>query len=528
MPQSANLIQLVLKATQLVDKASVLGPSTPADLAKAIDEPRPSVYRIIGSLEESGILRRAPGGLVELGTGILRLADAATDALLDHEALITLLEGIQSSLGLTAAFWIPRNGTAVCLEQVDSTEVDLHELSSGRILPLHTSAASHVLLAWQSPEILEEVLAQAPYKKLASRTPVDAETLRQLVADTKREGWRMESNEIVDGIAAVGFPVFNADGSIFGALTAAGLVDHVVKLQEEAKTVLAAAAQTLTDLMKDFRVVPSANEQSDAPESKESVLTKASSLMDALARERVATSARLASLTGEHISSVYRMLGTLVEAGWIEQIGHRGSYRVGSKMISLAGSLLSQLDLRRAAIPVLREIHNETGETVLLCIRSGTRAVCIERIDGRRVNSRRLALGSSLPLHIGAAPRALLAFDTPPSWEEYAALLSQSAEFSLGARSRTEFYGKLKEIRDAGFALSDDEVTTGMAAVGAPIFDHRGHVIASLSVSGLRDAILHQPESSPGIIELACDGARQLSRYFGAPDDCIQSVNLTR
>jgi len=52
-----------------------------------------------------------------LGIGILRFAEAATDALLDHEALNTLLEGIQSELGLTAAFWIPRNGspmTAIC------------------------------------------------------------------------------------------------------------------------------------------------------------------------------------------------------------------------------------------------------------------------------------------------------------------------------------------------------------------------------------------------------------------------------
>lgn len=522
MTQTANLIQLVLKATQLVDKAAALGPSTPADLAKAIDEPRPSVYRIIGSLEESGILRRAPGGLVELGTGILRFADAATDALLDHDALNKLLEGIQSSLGLTAAFWIPRNGTAVCLEQVDSTEVDLRDLSSGRILPLHTSAASHVLLAWQSPEILEEILAQAPYEKLASRTPVDAETLRQLVADTKRAGWRMETNEIVDGIAAVGFPVFNADGSIFGALTVAGLVDQVVRQQEDAKTILAGAAQTLTDLMAGFKLVPAAHE-SDAPVSNESVLAKASSLMDALAAERVATSARLASLTGEHISSIYRMLGTLAEAGWIEQLGHRGSYRIGSKMISLAGNLLNQLDLRRAALPVLRDIHDATGQTVLLCIRSGTRAVCIERIDGNRVNSRRLALGSSLPLHIGAAPRALLAFETPSFWEEYALVLGESSDFSLGARSRTEFYGKLKEIRNAGFALSDDEVTMGMAAVGAPIFDHRGHVMASLSVSGLRDVILHQPESSPSIIDLVCDGARGLSAYFGALESCIKA-----
>lgn len=520
MKQTGKLIQLVLKATQVVDEVSALGPSTPADLAKAVDEPRPSVYRIISALEQAGILRRSPDGLVELGTGILRLGEAATDALVDHAALEAVLEGIQSDLGLTVAFWIPRKGTAVCLEQVDSTEVDLHELSSGRILPLHAGAASHVLLAWQSPVVLDELLNEAPYAQLAARTPVDAETLRRLVEGTKRDGWRMESNEVVDGIAALGFPVFKPDGSIFGALTAAGLVNQVVSQQDEAKKVLAAAARSLTDLMAEFTPVPTAREFS-APESNVSVLAKAGSLMDALAVERVATSARLGDLVGESISSVYRMLGTLVEAGWIEQLGHRGSYRIGSKMISLAGSLLNQLDLRRASLPVLREIHDATGETVFLCIRSAARAVCIERIDGKRVNSRRLALGSSLPLHIGAAPRALLAFDTQKSWEDYAAVVGQSSDFSLGARSRAEFFGKLKEIREAGFALSDDELIQGMAAVGVPIFDHRGHVMASLSVSGLRDGILHTPDASPSIINLAREGARRISVYFGAPEDSI-------
>ena len=255
MKHTGKLIQLVLKATQAVDEVYALGPSIPADLAKALEEPRPSVYRIISALEGSGILRRSPGGLVELGTGILRLAEAATEALVDHAALERVLEGVQSDLGLTSAFWIPRKDTAVCLEQVDSTEVDLHELSSGRILPLHAGAASHVLLAWQ-PEVLDELLAQEHYAQLAARTPVDADTLRRLVEGTKRDGWRMESNEVVDGIAALGFPVFNPDGSIFGALTAAGLVDQVDNLQEEAMRVLKAAAQTLTDLMADFKPSP--------------------------------------------------------------------------------------------------------------------------------------------------------------------------------------------------------------------------------------------------------------------------------
>ncbi len=142
--------------------------------------------------------------------------------------------------------------------------------------------------------------------------------------------------------------------------------------------------------------------------------------MEALAQERIATSARLTELIDEPVSSVYRMLATLADIGWVEQIGHRGAYRIGGKLLSLANDLIRHLDIRRASLPVLKRIHEATGETTFLCVRHGTRAVCIERIDGVRVNSRVLRLGRSLPLHVGAAPRALLAFEDREGWEEYA------------------------------------------------------------------------------------------------------------
>lgn len=518
MKQSVNPIQLVMKMSQLVDEVANQGPSTAADLAKAVDEPRPSVYRSLSSLEHAGYVRRSGDGRIELGTGILRLAEAASDALVDRGILNGRLESIQSGLGLTASFWIPRQGTAVCLEQVDATDVDLYELSSGRILPLHAGAASHVLLSHQPQQAIDDILREEPYRQLSSATPRDAASLQRHLTATREAGWRLEMNEVVDEIAAISFPVFNPDGSIFGALTAAGLVDHVLAQEEEVKRVLKAAARDLTSSMAAFRPQPAPQEFS-APDTKGSVIAKAAALMEALATERLSTSSRLTELLGEPISSVYRMLATLLEANWIEQVGRRGAYRVSSKLISLAGQLLNGLDLRRAAVPILRDIHECTEETSFLCIRRNARAVCIERIDGKRVNSRVLALGNSLPLHVGAAPRALLAFDRREAWDEYAKVRTQSSDMHFGTRSTTDFFNDLESIRQAGYAVSDDELTRGIAAIGAPIFDHHGQVVASLSVSGLRTSILGPGRNGTPVVQLALQGARALSDYLGAPAD---------
>lgn len=513
--KTVSPIQLVLKAGLLVDELSTLGPSTPADLAKATDEPRPSVYRILSTLEKSGLVRRGENSLVELGTGILRLGEAANDALIDRSTLSEVLEHMQSRLGLTSALWIHRNNTAVCLDQVDAKDVDLHELSSGRILPLHAGAASHVILAFSAPEILDSLTATAPFPALAPHTATEAKDLLKLVEQTQNDGWRLEVNEVVNGIAAIGFPVFNADGTLFGALTAAGLVDHVKATQLEVRVVLEAAAEKLTEARSEFSPTPT-GALFDAPDSKGSVLAKAGTLINALASERVATSSRLTEMINEPASSVYRMLGTLQEIGWIEQLSNRGAFRVGSKMISLAGNMLNSLDVRRASMPILRSIHDATGETTFLCVRRNSRAVCIERIEGKRVNSRLLSIGSSLPLHVGAAPRALLAFESHQAWDEYATLLSQSPDERFTARSKSKLLTDLQNIRDAGYVVSDDQLTPGIAAVGAPIYDHRNHVVASLSISGLREGILASPTEDSSAADLVIQGARELSSYLGA------------
>ncbi|MFC7752442.1 helix-turn-helix domain-containing protein [Tsukamurella soli] len=65
-------IQLLTKAGQVVDELARSGPSTPAELAKAVAEPRPTVYRIGSALEELELVRAAGAGRLELAVGLLR------------------------------------------------------------------------------------------------------------------------------------------------------------------------------------------------------------------------------------------------------------------------------------------------------------------------------------------------------------------------------------------------------------------------------------------------------------------------
>ncbi len=172
------------------------------------------------------------------------------------------------------------------------------------------------------------------------------------------------------------------------------------------------------------------------------VLGKAALLLDRLAEEDEVGAARLAELIGEPRSTVYRLLANLQQLELVEPGTRRGTYRLGLKLFRLGSAVVARFDERKAAFPVMERVHEATEETVFLCIRRGYEAVCIEQIDGRWVQSMALRLGGSLPLHVGAAPRALLAYEPRGFWDEYlargplAALHAFDAHEPGAARSR--------------------------------------------------------------------------------------------
>lgn len=243
------------------------------------------------------------------------------------------------------------------------------------------------------------------------------------------------------------------------------------------------------------------------------VLGKAGRLLDLLAERGELTVQAVAEATGEPRSSVYRMLAGLREVELVEPGSRRGTYRLGLKLLRLSGAVVSRFDERSAALPAMDRLHEETEETVFLSVPRGREAVCIERIDGRWVQSMALTLGGGLPLHIGAGPRALLAFAGESAWMEY---LSGGSLDPFTPHSFTDpevLVADLEATRARGYAISDEDVVVGMAALGAPIFDYRGELRAAISFSGPKPGVLGEREKSN--VEAMLTAAREASRALG-------------
>ena len=242
------------------------------------------------------------------------------------------------------------------------------------------------------------------------------------------------------------------------------------------------------------------------------VLAKAVGLLDHIAAEREITPARLAELTGEPRSTIYRLLASLQDLELVDPGRRRGTYMLGLKLFRLGSTVVSRFDARQAAQPVMERINDELGETTFLCVRRGYEAVCIERIDGARVNLLALGLGGSLPLHAGGVARAILAFEPREFWDEYLEHNEVHAFTPKTPATREAIIAELEATRERGYAISDEDVTPGIAALGAPVFDHHGRVRAGLSLGGMRDVLFGHESRA---LEMLLDGAAEVSRALG-------------
>lgn len=241
------------------------------------------------------------------------------------------------------------------------------------------------------------------------------------------------------------------------------------------------------------------------------ILDKADAVLRVLASRGEVSAAAISELVDEPTSSTYRLLTNLVALDFVEPGSRRGLFRLAVDVLRVGNLVEDRLDVRDAAGPHLRQLLAQTGATSFLCIRADDRAVCVERFEGRDVRSLALALGQSLPLHHGAAPRAILSF-LPPS--ERSALVDRLLATDPSPPSRAEVEDMIGSTRARGYAISDGDVTPGIAALGAPIFNHRGEVAAALSISGLRAQVL---DTSPDPSSLVLAAASATSAALGHP-----------
>jgi DNA-binding IclR family transcriptional regulator len=208
---------------------------------------------------------------------------------------------------------------------------------------------------------------------------------------------------------------------------------------------------------------------------------KAVDLLVLLARSGPLAAKDAAGRLGLPRSSAYRFLHTLERRGFAVRDGKEG-FCLGPALISLASGTRHRRDLRDLALPHMRRLSAEFGESVFLTVEQAGHAVVIEKVSPVAPVLLQLDVGTRLPLHAGAVSKILLAFG-PPTVRPRPARLSAVARRTVTDPRRLE--RELDAIRTRGYAVTVEEAIPGSWGVGVPILSPAtGFAVASLVVGG--------------------------------------------
>ena len=194
------------------------------------------------------------------------------------------------------------------------------------------------------------------------------------------------------------------------------------------------------------------------------------------------TAKQVASLSRLPVSTVHRFLANLVTAGFLNRDGD-GAYSLGIACFSIGQAAVGQLDIRRLSLPYLRELNQQTRETIHLTVRHGLTAVYVEKLDSPeplRIHSR---IGAAVPLYCTAVGKVMLAYMPEDEQQRILPDLNLQRQTSNSVGNLQELKIELYRVRKNGYACDLEENERHIRCVAAPIWDHTGCVQSSLSIT---------------------------------------------
>lgn len=175
--------------------------------------------------------------------------------------------------------------------------------------------------------------------------------------------------------------------------------------------------------------------------------------------------------------TLYRLLRTLEQSGFVVSSGEPQRFRLGPSVGQLSHAWTAGQDIGAMAQPMMRSVWEETGETVALFVPNGTDRICVAEMPSPQPLSFKRGVGYREQVILGASGRAILA--------HLATSDSDLKKFAEKTKVDLAAYPKeLALIRKRGYAVSKDELIQGAVAIAAAFFDGSGRVAGSIGVFG--------------------------------------------
>jgi DNA-binding IclR family transcriptional regulator len=224
------------------------------------------------------------------------------------------------------------------------------------------------------------------------------------------------------------------------------------------------------------------------------------------------TMTQIADQVGMNKSTVHRLLGTLEKKRFLQRDSSTGYYHLGIRLFQMAYLTLEHNDLRHHAAPFLHRLCEEHRETVTLSVLDDSDVIFLDLVESPHRVKLAASTGQRLPAFATAAGKAIMAALPDETvkqvlergMQQYTPQTIQSSEI---------FFRDIRQTREQGFSISEQEYEEGINAVASPILDPDGRPIAAITVAGPAYRLLREQmnEIGPVLVATAREIAQEIN-----------------
>ncbi|MBA3451428.1 MAG: IclR family transcriptional regulator [Chloroflexia bacterium] len=221
MPE--RTLSTVRNAVRALDVLAERGPLRLTALAKEMALGKSTVHLLLQTLRENGMVEHDPvSSTYRVGLRVFEIGATAVEQGGFGVRLIGAMEELARRCNESVSLGVLSAGSVLFVQRVESPEVLRADIRPGTRMPLHASASGKALLATMSEIEIARLLPHTVLPGSARLTLRQRDALLSELRLVRERGYARQSEEFVDGIAALAAPVLTVGGRLLGALSIAG------------------------------------------------------------------------------------------------------------------------------------------------------------------------------------------------------------------------------------------------------------------------------------------------------------------
>lgn len=223
-----------------------------ADLCKDLNLQKSTVHRIFKTLKKYSLVSQEEDtSKYGLGFKVLEYANSFNEAFNFKKTINSILREICLKTDLTSYLSIWYNNQIICIDVVRPSHIiNTHfSVEIGKEMPFHCTSSSKIIVAYQDPEKIKNIITNQTLKRYTPYTIINPEQLMEHLNEIKKKKIAFCNEELEQGVQGIAVPLSNYKNKVIGSIAVVGLSNRISDSIDSLSSVLVNASKELSKIL---------------------------------------------------------------------------------------------------------------------------------------------------------------------------------------------------------------------------------------------------------------------------------------